>query len=227
MAKKNGLALANRDRMKHALAIYEGMMDGQSDVEIMDDLDLDSQTFMLCKKFLLQMKANEIDASTSGEVFGRYLIAQEQNIGDLNDLIRNLNHKSQYNALVGAIRLRADITDRIVTTGQTLGMIDKEPEKKVIIAGINVHEMKDRDLKRGVVKAVAGLQKLISRYGDTQKLGDMEIEGSLHYGEKAKLPQDEMTAVIGPPVMDKKKKPKGKARAKSHKRSAGRRRVRD
>ena len=130
--------------------------------------------------------------------------------------------------MVGAIRLRADITDKLITTGQTLGIIEKEPDTKVIIAGVNVSDMKDKELKRGVIKAVNGMRKLLERYGaGEQKLSEFQIPtDKLHYGEPALLPQD-TEAALESPVLDKTKKPKGKAKAKSNKRSAGRRRVRE
>lgn len=223
--RKEQLSISRSRKIELAVSIYDMYIEGKNDKEIIDDLDITPQEFSIAKKFLLESKGTEEQNLSSKERFASYLIAQQQNICDLNDLITNLNSKTQYNALVGAIRLRADIQDKIIQTGQTLGIIDKEPEKKILIGGKSVSEIADKELKKGVVKAVAGLNKLMQRYGEGTKL--LEISpGNLYYGESGhEIPGEDSTAALGAPPM-KEEPIDNKNKAKTSKRSAGRRRVR-
>lgn len=225
--KKKKDDLSRSQKIELALQIRELMADGETDVEIMDSLELKPQEFSVCKAFLLDMLGNEQEQMTSKQRFARYVIEQERNVKDLDDLVTNLNKKTQYNMLLGAVRLRADIADRVIATGQTLGVIEKEPEKKMIVGGISVSELPDKDLKKGVVKAVAGFAKLLEKYGEGQNLRELQ-PGQLHYGEAVEVKEkmaDDDTAALGAPPMKEEQKGK-RNRAKSSKRSAGRRKDR-
>jgi len=222
---KDKISLKRSEKLELASAIYEQMLNGSSDVDIIDNLGLDTQTYYVVKKFLLENKGGEELQTSSKERFASYVIKQEQNIKDLNDLITNLNSKTQYNALVGAIRLRSDILDRIISTGQTLGVIDKEPEKKVFVGGVAISDIGDKELKKGIIKAVSGLNKLMKKYGNEDSLTDLHAN-NLYYGKGIDaLPEDvSSTASYGAPLM-KEDKVDNKNKAKTSKRFAGRRKA--
>lgn len=224
--KKKEIVLSRKTKLELASQIYDLMVQGGSDSDIIDTLSIDPQTYLIAKKFLLEMKALEEESMSSKERYAQYVINQQRNILDLDELTTNLNSKTQYNALVGAIRLRADIFDRLITTGQTLGVINKEPEKRVVLGGVAIADLKDKELRRGVVKAFAGLERLIKKYGDGKKLSDIK-PGKIHYGEAVgALPEDlGSTASLGAPPMKEPSKDK-RNKAKTGKRSAGRRRTR-
>ncbi len=216
MKRKRKVALASE--------IYELMLDGESDTDIIEQLDLTAQDFFIARKFLLVERGKLESGMSSEERFARYQIAQEQNVSDLTDLIKNLNNKSQFNALVGALRLRTEILHKSIEMGQTLGVIDRQADRKeLLIAGVAISDLPDKDLKKGVVEAFAGLRVMMDRYGDGQKLMEL-VPGELHHGEAVPALVESTAAVSGAPEM--KEPAKGKRnKANTGKRHAGRRRV--
>lgn len=213
------------EKIRLAAEIYEMMLDGDPDRDIIETLNISAEEFTIAKRFLLTHKG-QLEASLSREErFARYQITQEQNVVDLNSLITNLNSKSQYNALVGAIRLRADIANKSIEMGQTLGVIEKQADRREIsIGGIIIGDLPDKELKDGVVAAFKGLGGLMDRYGQGTNLKDIKVPAELHSGDKVAATVIETTAVTGAPEM--KDPAKGKRnKAKTGKRHAGRRRV--
>lgn len=213
-------------KVKIALAaeVYERMLDGSSDTDIIEDLDITAQEFAIAKRFLLTNKGQAEASMSREERFARYLIQMEQNTADLTDLITNLNSKSQFNALVGAIRLRTDIAHKSIEMGQTLGVIEKAANVNIdLVAGVNIGELDDKTLRKGVVAAFSGLKALMKRHGDATPLLQLE-PGDLHHGDTVEAIVVEATAVSGAPEM--KEAAKGKRqKSRSGRRSAGRRRV--
>lgn len=211
--------LTRKQKIELAAAIYAGLVEGQTEEEIVDDLGITLQDYAAAKKFLLISKGDEEERLSAKERFARYVIEQERNVVDLTDLVNNLDKQKQYSACVGAIRMRAEIADKIISTGQTLGIIAKEPERRLLLGGISVTEMKDTDLRKGVVAAISGLGKMIEKYGSASNMREL-TPGPLHHGEAIEVNQP----TLGQPKMLEPSHDK-KNRAKSGKRAAGRRRV--
>lgn len=215
--KKKEHKLAKAEKLTLAGEIQRMMLEGTSEAEIMDELDISTEVFCIARKFLLASIGDRQMSMSREERYAEYLISQQANVRDLGDLIDNLNNKSQYNALVGALRLRSDIAERVITTGQLLGVVEKDPERKeVVVAGVSLADMEDKDLKKGVIKAFAGLQTLMTKYGDGQNIMELPEPKQLHYGDAAV----EATVVDVKDVDEpkkKKKKSKGKKRNKKRK----------
>ncbi len=214
--------LTRKQKLALAGDIYEQMIDGATEDEIIKDLGVSAEDFASAKNVLLETKGEQEERMSPRARFARYLIEQERNIVDLNDLVNNLNSKSQYSAIIGAIRMRAEIADKVIATGQTLGLITKEPDKKLLLGGLALADMKEKDLRQGVLDAIGGLGKMLTKYQ-----GDTNIRalapGPLHQGEVIDM---DPAPALEKPVMQEL--PSGKKnRAKSGKRAAGRRRVRD
>lgn len=216
--------LSRKQKIKLAALIYERMVEGESDGDIIADLGISPQQFSVGKKFLLSTKGEEEERLHPKERFARYLIEQERNMNDLSDLIINLNSKTQYSVIAGAIRMRSDILNKIIDTGQTLGVISKEPERRVLVGGISVSDMKEGDLRRGVLEAIGGLGKMIERYGQGSNLRALS-PGPLHHGEAVDVTGADQ-ATLEKPAMREANADK-KNRAATGKRAAGRRRVRE
>lgn len=222
--RDDDLPLTRKQKIELAATIYQHLVDGSTEEEILEDLGITAQHFALAKSFLLTSKGEAEQHLTPQQRYARYMIEQERNIADLNDLVGNLDHKKQYSAVVGAIRIRAEIAEAVIKTGQTLGVVPKEPERRLLLGGISITEMSESDLRKGVLTAIGGLSQMIERYG----AGGVNVRqlspGRLHHGEG--VGEVVTTPLLGNPSMVKASNDK-KNRAKSGKRSAGRRRVRD
>jgi len=221
--KKN--KLSKKERAELALTIYELKTDGFTDEEIMDELSIDDvSVFNGFITDLLKQKEEEV-RKPAGEIYVRYKMQQERNIKDLDELVRNLDEKKQYNAVIGAIRLRADIEDRILKTGQELGVISKAPKQVNIFGGIALADLTTDDLRGKIVAEMTGLQGLMEQFGE-QDIKQLTA-GPTHFGDAidayGETVREKVEKVVDRVV---KKATDKKNRAKGSKRSAGRRRMR-
>jgi hypothetical protein len=221
--RDDDLPLTRRQKIEFAATIYGHLVDGSTEEEIIDELGVTAQHYQAAKQFLLTSKGEEEERMTPQQRYARYMIEQERNIADLNDLVGNLDYKKQYSAIVGAIRIRSEIAENVIKTGQTLGVVSKEPERRVVVGGISITDMSETDLRKGVLTAIGGLSQMIERYGTGANVRQLS-PGPLHHGER--LVETGAAPTLGNPSMVEASHDK-KNRAKSGKRAAGRRRVRD
>lgn len=208
------MTLSRAEKAEAAATIFNEMINGSTDAEIMDLLGVDAETYNELRRYMLEAKSESLRTQPREHTFAEYLINQTQNVRDLTGLINNLDAKKQYNAIVGAIRVRADIYDKIIARGQEFGIIKKEPDRKEVVGGIVVADLSAADLKKAITGEMKSLHDMIGAFGE----GDLKSLPSapLHYGE---------AVTVESPKAPAKPKPEGKVKAKTGKRAAGRRRV--
>lgn len=211
-----------KDEIKGVLEkLYTNMVDGESDVIIRDKLDV-SLTDL--EKLKLDMYENESEKITTKPVehtYVDYIISQIKNIKDLTDIINEHKGEDSKNvsAAVSAIKVRSDITDKIIEKGQSFGIIHKEASKKEITTGFTVANLSSIELKKQITNEIKVLRNIMSDYGDDENIIDVD-PGDIHLGE----PNHKL--MLEAPKQDeqekKSKKPNKHVNAKNHKNSGGR-----
>lgn len=178
------MAMTRREMLGYAAHIYNYMVQGKRDSWIRKQLSLDHDAFAACKRFMLEEKAEHIRQQPREHYFIEYEADQKRNIKDLDDLIKNLDANSQYNALVGAIRLRSDIRDKIVNRAQEFGLVKKEAaETRVMIGGVVINQLDAPGLRKAIIDSTRELSGLMSKYGEKDFLAlSPASAGALHYG---------------------------------------------
>ncbi len=220
------------DMLEAASTIYDYLARGKRDVYIMEKMGLDSETYDEIKKLMLETKAESIRTQPREHYFIEYQIEQRRGIKDLDDLIRNLDANSQYNALIGAIRLRSDIVDKIVNRAQEFGLVRKEAERKEMIGGFIIAQLGAEDLRKEIIAQTKLMGDVMGKYGEKDFMA--LPPAPLHFGpsinvtgesvtedDEASLDDDEEPVLPAPKMI----RPTG-PRAKTAKRSAGRKRTR-
>lgn len=215
------MKLTKADIEEAKLTIWSELCDGSSDSEIMDMMGLEQDVYLQLKFQTLEDKAQELRRKPPEHVYVEYIINQTQNIQDLTEMIGQFKKTKQYNALVGAVRARADLYDKLVAKGQEFGVFAKAPERK-IVAGVLVGDLSADDLRTAITKAIGNLDAMMSRYGDSNII-DVTPD-SLHYGPS--IPTRELTpeaesAVVAPP--SKKSKTARAKTSRTSKAARGRR----
>lgn len=159
--------------------IFTRLSEGLTDKEVMDEIGVSAEDYNQFKAAMFDAKAEEIRGRPIEHVYVEYLINQASNIKDLTDLvIKKGSH--QLNAMVGAVRVRAEIYDKIIKTGQEMGVIKRAPQQHEVIGGIIVADLTSEKLRALITNELRELGGLMKKYGDKGIL-DME-PGSLHYG---------------------------------------------
>lgn len=199
------------------VTIYGHMCEGKLDNEIIADMGLTPEEYKKLRSAMFDAKADEVRSTPTEHVYVDYMIKQARNIKDLTDMIEEFKTTKQYTALVGAVRVRAELYDKLIAKGQEFGLIHKEPDKKQVLAGVMVADLSNKQLKTMIVGELDNLNQLMARYGDANIM-DM-APGKLHHGPRLPPTIDADSAGLAA----KAKKPVAKtARAKNTKRHAGR-----
>ncbi len=163
------------------MTVYEEKEKGLDDTEIMDVLGVDPEDYHEILSLMFSTKGDEVRRKTTEEHYVQYCLEQRRCIKDIDELTKNLNEKTQYNAIVGAIRLRSDILDKMVERGQEFGLIAKAPEKRQIMHGHVLADLSDKDLKKKIAEQLTDMGDLVKRFGDGKI--DSLPKRDLYYGE--------------------------------------------
>lgn len=151
---------------------------GTDDVETAIEMGLSAEELASLKREMLRQMEAEIRQRDNPEWFALYKLDQDRNIADLTRMIGEFHTSKQYNAMVGAIRTRAQIQDNVIKMGFDLGVIEKEPERKEIVGIGVVAEMSLAELKKALATEVTGFTEMVERHRPISII-DME-PGSLH-----------------------------------------------
>jgi hypothetical protein len=147
------------------------------------------------------------------------MIDQMKNLKDLDGMIESFKTTKQYNAMVGAVRARSEILDKLIEKGQEFGLVHKMPDRKEIVAGILVADLTNKELKQMITAELSNLNGMMKRYGD-KTIMDMD-PGVLHRGEA--LPAAVLKESAGGTVVPKRETSASKTvKANNAKRFAGR-----
>lgn len=204
------------------VTIYAQMCEGKLDNDIMAEMGLDPDEYKRLRSAMFDAKADEVRAQPTEHVYVEYMIKQAGNIKDLTKMIDEFVTTKQYTALVGAIRVRAELYDKLITKGQEFGLIHKEPDKKQIMAGVLIADLSNKDLKTMITGELKTLNGLMQRYGDGNII-DMTLPKILHHGP-ALPPSEHANSALD--VAKPKSLASKTAKAKNTKRHAGRSKAR-
>lgn len=197
---------------KNTLRVY--LIEGKGDEQARIELGLSVTDFYSLKKRLFEEEVAKLQKTTPEEWFVDYIIKQGSNIQALTDMLDDWKESKQQSAMVGAVRARSDIYDKIIERGQSFGIIAKQPEEKRIIAGIAVANLTNAQLQKTILREIAQLNRLMGEFGEDDLL-------ALEAGEIYSSPAEVIDMVA-----DKPPKASKKNRAKTSRVHKGRRRVR-
>jgi len=139
---------------------------GKSDVQIIEEMGL--QGIKEYNQLKAWMYEQEVPANTNmppEQLFIDYKLAQDGCIKALNDVIELFKETRQGNALVGAVRAKSDLLDKIVKRGNELGVLEKGKGRHAptIIGGIDISNMTEIDI---AIRIKRELKELDSIVGD-------------------------------------------------------------
>ena len=183
-----------KEQLKEAVStIYDGLSQGLSDGEVMEEMGLTRDEYESLKEAMFDAKTQELRGRPYEHVYVEYMLAQSANIRDLTSMIDKMHSKDQYQSLVGAIRARADILDRLIEKGQTFGIIHKKPERKEIVAGVVVSKLSDPQLKKLILGELSMLDGLRKKFGE-KDFGELASPEDIHTGPVLEEFKEEETA---------------------------------
>lgn len=157
--------------------------EGKDDLQVAEEMALSTGEYNELKSAMYEWETTDLHDKAAEEVYIDYTLRQKQCIKDLDGMIAEFRRTKQFNAMVGAVRAKSDIIDKLIAKGQEFGILEKAPEKKQIVAGIMVAELSNEQLRSVITKELLGLDALAKRYGEV----DMST-APLLLAEPSKLP---------------------------------------
>ena len=147
---------------------------GYNDDEISNELGISVSHAVRLRKRINSDELEALRSKNNDEVFLDYVRNMERCILDLDDVLKDPLNKNP-NAKVSAIRAKMDAYDRVISTGQNLGFIKREPKRLEIAGGIVVSELPADELRIQIVRELQGLRDMVKKHGDKDIL-DVEFE---------------------------------------------------
>lgn len=185
--------MTREEMLEAAKTLFKELVSGENPDDVADIMGWDSETFAKVKKAMLSSNADDMRSKPSEHVYIEYLIEQRRNVKDLTDLINNLDDKRQYNAVVGAIRLRSEIVDRILERGFDFGVLKRAESRQgsgaitLNYLGINLGDMTAPQLRDAIGAQLKELEGLMGKFGDGVGITTLS-PGALHYGKAVTVP---------------------------------------
>jgi hypothetical protein len=162
--------------------IWDLLLEGNTDKEIIELTGLEADAYKQLRQRLVEEKAAELTAKPAEHVYVEYVIWQSQGIVDLTKMMDQFRKTKQYNAMVGAVRVRAELYDKLIAKGQEFGVFKKTPERREILGGFVLADLSSDKLRTMVTGALSDLDKLMKRYGEADII---DIGGGpTHYGPR-------------------------------------------
>lgn len=141
-----------------------GISRGQTRDEIISELGITSNTYdILHTKYFTQVE-KEQEGKSPLRIFSEYVASQEELIRTLWKFTDNSSKDKEYRnaqAFVAAVRAQSDIRDRIIKTGQELGVIVRTPEKVLIIDGADARDMDTAELRHQAMAKIRKVEKML------------------------------------------------------------------
>lgn len=155
------------DPTQKRIALRGFLAGGWADEEIADETGWDIDRIRSLKEKIEEEDQGRFLGKRSEDQFSQYTTFMLGCIRELDGMIRKLEGMKQGNAMVNAVRFKADLFDRIIAFGQQLGFIYKAPEtKRYVISGMGDHELEQMTRDK--------VNKLNQLMGDDQPLLDVK-----------------------------------------------------
>lgn len=141
----------------------------------------------------------EVVGRRTEDVFVDYVMRTRANIRQLDEILEDLRMTKQGSAMVGAVKAKQDLMDRVLNRGQEFGLIEKKPERSQI--GIVVANMDDLALREMLVNEMNQLRSMMDSVGGKKFLEVKEEDHrSLNLERKAAR---KLTPSDSPPASSK------------------------
>lgn len=106
--------------------------------EVLEQTGWSLQWLMTIEEYVEKEDRETFEKRDPRLVFADYRQRQLQCARELEDLTEVYRRSKQFSAMVNAIKARSDILDKILKTGQDLGIIEKKAKKLEVSGGLNV-----------------------------------------------------------------------------------------
>lgn len=174
------------------LKLRDCLAKGMYDDEIQEEICYAPDVIKELREELSARESSAIRQRPTEEIYALYIYEQRRCIADLNEVVddfktyfgEKLDEKGDrqknrnINGYVGAVKTRSEILDKILKTGQDLGIIERDSASKGLFAGQAIINMTNIELKQYVIGEMQALHRMMADFGD-QDITAIEV-GPIH-----------------------------------------------
>lgn len=142
------------------------LSEGKTDVQISEELDLSTAKYNNLKRLMYSWEIEDLQKKTPEEHYIDFRIRSDQTIRNLDNMAKEFEDQKNFNALIGAIRLKTEVMAAIWKTGREIGVIKGAPDWERQVAGELVSQLETKAVRTKVVEEVRKLYDKISKFGD-------------------------------------------------------------
>lgn len=156
----------------------------QPDEKIKQEMGLVGRQFYELRYELYSTEVKKQQSKSIEDIYLEYSWRQTQCVEELDKLIASMRYAQvpTPGAAVQAIKAKSEIMDKIIKTGQDMGILDKTPERKLVLHGVAVADTDTGTLRKMIATELSGLGELVSKYGSTDLLGERIVNAALDDG---------------------------------------------
>jgi hypothetical protein len=149
-----------------AIKVRKLLESGFDDQEIANKLDLSEIKYKNIKSKMYELGTIDLSNKSAEDQYQDYVIRQEAIMSELDEIAKK-NSKND-NASVGAIQAKSKIIDQIYNVGMKVGCIKQETTYDKEIAGIQVSDLSNNELRQFILDQIKELQDTVTKYGDNR-----------------------------------------------------------
>lgn len=152
---------AIRSRKRDVIQLRACIALGWTRDQILEETNWTLQRLMYTERHLAEEDRRIWEKADPIAIFAEYREHQILCAKELEDLATYFKDSRQFSSLVGAVKAKSDILDKIIKVGQELGVV-KRAAKEISIRGqVDVRTLSVAELRVHLEKEVSGLQKLL------------------------------------------------------------------
>ena len=177
---------SKRENRRLKAEVRSFMTDGTDDRTISNELRISLADVRSLRQQVVDDELTEVANDTPEQVWSKYRIRMDGCITDLDEVIELAVRgeevaKGGLNAAVNAVKAKATIIDNVVKKGQELGVLHKEPDRKVVISGVAVASVELDELRDLVDSRRTSIEGLVTAYAPKELVDYAdEPEGDLY-----------------------------------------------
>lgn len=171
------MTLSDKDLDKAAALLWRFLKSGKTEKVAQDKLCVTDEEYALIRSRMFDSKSEQLTSMSAEHVYIQYVIDQSSNIKKLDEFTALFKKNKQYNAMLGAMRLRSELLDKILAKGQECGVIHKEPERREINGSLMTMTLEQLQTK--MLEQNRKIQNMVSGFGNTNFI-DVDIGDIYH-----------------------------------------------
>lgn len=150
------------------------IVEGKDDYEIAKDINLSWDEVVDLRKQFYDNESSLARNESTEHTFVKYAMAQEACIKDLEKIIEEYGeNKKNSTSVVSAIRAKSEILDKILKTGQELGLVEGKRKDTGSATIDAIKKMSDTEIKKFIYQEIQVFNNTILQFGE-QDILDMD-----------------------------------------------------